>query len=49
MTLRTIRSGGHPWTADELTSTMTSAGLADVAEIPRSWPAPVRLYAGRVA
>jgi SAM-dependent methyltransferase len=45
--LRTVRSGGHPWTLDELTATLTAAGLADAREVPRTWPAPVRLYAAR--
>lgn len=45
--LRTVRSGGHPWTADELTSALTGAGLDDAREVPRTWPAPVRLYAAR--
>ena len=47
MTLRTLRAGGHPWSADELTGQLRNAGLLDPAEVPRGWPAPVRLYAGR--
>jgi hypothetical protein len=44
--LRTVRSGGHPWRPEEIIDLMATAGLADAQEIPRSWPAPVRLYAG---
>lgn len=47
MTLRTIRSGGHPWDAAELTQLMREAGVAEAAEVPCAWPAPVRLYAGQ--
>jgi SAM-dependent methyltransferase len=45
--LRTVRSGGHPWRADELTSAMAGAGFAEVSVVPRTWAAPVELYAGR--
>ena len=45
--LRTVRSGGHPWTPAELVAALTAAGLADAQEVPRTWPAPVRLYAAR--
>jgi SAM-dependent methyltransferase len=45
--LRTVRSGGHPWRPAELVDLLTSAGLADAREVDRTWPAPVRLYAGR--
>ena len=44
--LRTVRSGGHPWRPEEIIDLMATAGLADAQEIPRIWPAPVRLYAG---
>ena len=44
--LRTVRSGGHPWRPEEIVDLMATAGLADAQEIPRTWPAPVRLYAG---
>jgi SAM-dependent methyltransferase len=44
--LRTVRSGGHPWRPEEIIDLLATAGLADAQEIPRSWPAPVRLYAG---
>ncbi|WP_239308705.1 cyclopropane-fatty-acyl-phospholipid synthase family protein [Frankia sp. Cj3] len=45
--LRTIRCGGHPWRSDELVPTIAAAGFSDVAEVPRTWPAPARLYVGR--
>jgi 2-polyprenyl-3-methyl-5-hydroxy-6-metoxy-1,4-benzoquinol methylase len=45
--LRTVRSGGHPWQPAELLDLLRDAGLSDVTEVPRSWAAPVRLYAGR--
>jgi len=44
--LRTVRSGGHPWRPEEIIDLMATAELADAQEIPRTWPAPVRLYAG---
>ncbi len=44
--LRTVRSGGHPWRPEEIIDMMSTAGLSDAQEVPRSWPAPVRLYAG---
>jgi hypothetical protein len=47
MDLRTVRSGGRPWKADELIAVLTDAGYADVAAIPRTWPAPVHLVVGR--
>lgn len=45
--LRTVRSGGHPWEADELLAVMTANGFTETQEVPRTWAAPVRLYAGR--
>ena len=45
--LRTVRSGGHPWRPTEITGLLSAAGLVDAEEIPRSWAAPVRLYAAR--
>lgn len=45
--LRTVRAGGHPWTAPELTSELVTAGFTDVGEVPRTWPAPVRLFTAR--
>lgn len=47
MTIRTLRAGGHPWTADEMCELLRAAGLVDVGELERQWAAPVRLYAGR--
>ncbi len=45
--LRTVRSGGHPWQPEELIALLGAHGLADAQEVPRTWAAPVRLYAGR--
>ena len=45
--LRTVRAGGHPWTAEELVNTLSSHGMLDAQEVPRTWAAPVRLYAAR--
>jgi SAM-dependent methyltransferase len=45
--LRIRRSGGHPWTADQLSTLLTGAGLEHAQEVPRTWPAPVRLFAAR--
>jgi hypothetical protein len=45
--LRTVRSGGHPWPADELLGAIRAEGFTDAREVPRTWAAPVRLYAGR--
>jgi SAM-dependent methyltransferase len=47
--LRTVRSGGHPWRADDLSAEIASHGLVDVGEAERTWSGPVRLYAGRRA
>jgi methylase of polypeptide subunit release factors len=45
--LRTVRSGGHAWSADELVGEIASRGLADAHEAERTWTGPVRLFAGR--
>jgi 2-polyprenyl-3-methyl-5-hydroxy-6-metoxy-1,4-benzoquinol methylase len=45
--LRTVRSGGHPWHADELIAEIASHGLEDAREAERTWSGPVRLFAGR--
>ena len=45
--LRIVRSGGHPWRPQEVTGMLTAAGFAGAQEIPRSWAAPVRLWAGQ--
>jgi len=45
--VRTVRSGGHPWPPEQIVDLLTAAGFADAQEVPRSWPAPVRLFVGR--
>lgn len=45
--LRTVRSGGHPWTSAGVGERLVDAGFEDVREIERDWNAPVRLVAGR--
>jgi 2-polyprenyl-3-methyl-5-hydroxy-6-metoxy-1,4-benzoquinol methylase len=45
--LRTVRSGGHPWQANEIVGLLHAHGLADAQEVPRTWTAPLRLYAAR--
>ena len=45
--LRTVRSGGHPWRADELIAEIASHGFEDACEAERTWSGPVRLFAGR--
>ena len=47
MTIRTLRSGGRPWTAEELCARLHDLGLDEAREIEREWPLPVRLYAAR--
>ncbi|MEA3185615.1 MAG: hypothetical protein QOJ74_2092 [Ilumatobacteraceae bacterium] len=47
--LRTVRSGGHPWQSSELIELIEAHGLLAVHEVPRTWAAPVRLFAGRAA
>jgi SAM-dependent methyltransferase len=47
MNLRTLRSGGRPWVADDLLPALTSAGYVDPIAVPRTWPAPVHLFLGR--
>jgi SAM-dependent methyltransferase len=44
--LRIVRSGGHPWRPAEVIGMLTAAGFAGAQEIPRSWAAPVQLWAG---
>lgn len=44
MDLRTVRSGGHPWTADDLLPLLAAAGYADAHQVPRTWAAPVHLF-----
>lgn len=43
----TIRSGGSVLDAREVEARLVSAGFDDVAEVPRTWRAPLRLIAGR--
>jgi SAM-dependent methyltransferase len=45
--LRTVRSGGHPWTVEELLELAITAGLDDTREVPKTWNAPVRIVVGR--
>ena len=45
--LRTGRAGGHPWDGADLVGELASHGLQDAHEVPRTWSAPVRLYAAR--
>jgi SAM-dependent methyltransferase len=45
--LRTVRSGGHPWSPEQIIDLMTTGGFSQAREVPRTWAAPVRLYAGR--
>ena len=45
--LRTVRSGGHPWTAPQVCAGLVDAGFVDVREVEREWNAPVRLVVGR--
>lgn len=47
--LRTVRSGGRSWRPDEMVALLSDAGFAEACEVDRSWPAPVRLFAGRRA
>jgi SAM-dependent methyltransferase len=45
--LRTVRAGGHPWRPEEIVRLLGEHGLEHAGEVTRTWPAPVRLYAGR--
>lgn len=47
MDLRTVRSGGHPWTAADLLPLVAAAGYTDSHQVPRSWAAPVHLFPAR--
>jgi SAM-dependent methyltransferase len=47
--LRTVRSGGHAWTANELLAIAAAAGFADTHEVTRTWSEPLRLVVGRRA
>ena len=45
--VRTIRSGGHNWTADDAAGALIAHGFNEVRELERTWQAPVRLIVGR--
>lgn len=45
--LRTIRSGGTLLGPDDTCALLEGAGLVDVLEIERTWPAPVGLTTAR--
>jgi ubiquinone/menaquinone biosynthesis C-methylase UbiE len=45
--VRTVRSGGHPWTPAELVEMIAKHGFDGAAGLPRTWSAPVGLYVGR--
>jgi SAM-dependent methyltransferase len=45
--LRTIRSGGTLLNAADTRALLEGAGLVDVREIDRTWPAPIALTTGR--
>ena len=45
--LRTIRSGGTRLDASDTRGLLEAAGLVDVREIDRTWPAPIGLTTGR--
>jgi len=45
--LRIVRSGGHPWPVSEMVGMLRSAGLDGAHEVPRTWPAPLQLFAAR--
>ena len=49
MDLRTVRSGGSPWTATDLLPLLNAAGYQDTQQVPRTWAAPVHLFLGRRA
>ena len=46
--LRIVRSGGHPWRPAEIIGMLSAAGFVGAQEIPRSWAAPVQLFAGQL-
>jgi SAM-dependent methyltransferase len=46
--LRTVRSGGHAWSSEELVGEIARHGFEDAHEAERTWNAPVRLFAGRL-
>lgn len=46
--LRIVRSGGHPWQTDEMLTMLADHGFSESCEVPRTWAAPVRLFAARL-
>lgn len=46
MDLRTVRSGGRPWTALDLLPLLSASGYQESAQVPRTWAAPVHLFVG---
>lgn len=47
--LRTLRSGGHPWTAEAASTALTQAGYSEARELARTWAGPLRLVVARSA
>lgn len=47
MDLRTVRSGGRPWVAEDLLPVLTAAGFVDAHQTPRTWVGPVHLFPAR--
>ncbi|HMR97110.1 MAG TPA: class I SAM-dependent methyltransferase [Microthrixaceae bacterium] len=47
--LRTLRSGGHPWSPTELCDLLSERGFESARHLPRTWPVPVELYLAEVA
>ena len=47
MDLRTVRSGGRPWVANDLLPLLDTAGYVDARQVPRTWAAPVHLFPAR--
>jgi predicted O-methyltransferase YrrM len=45
--LRTVRSGGRVLTADQSIELLRAAGFEDIAQIERTWPAPVDFVVAR--
>ncbi len=45
--LRGLRSGGYPWSSDELLALFDGAGLSNTGVLERTWNAPVKLFVGR--
>ncbi len=45
--LRTLRSGGTPWRSEDLVSSLSQLGFESATELPKRWPAPIRLAVAR--